>query len=105
MKNKDASFRITGGKGFHLTFPNGVTVSVQFGPGNYCDNYDDDIMEWVMAKGKGTVESMTAEVAIWKKGGAWITNEYSGDGEVIGYKNINEVWKIFEWAKKYKEVE
>lgn len=33
-------FRITRGKGFHVSFPNGYTVSVQFGPGNYCDHYD-----------------------------------------------------------------
>ncbi len=33
MKDKtDAGFRITGKKGFHVTFENGWTVSVQFGP-------------------------------------------------------------------------
>ena len=31
------SMRITEGKGFQMDLPNGVTVSVQFGPGNYCD--------------------------------------------------------------------
>ena len=31
------TMRITEGKGFHMDLPNGVTVSVQFGPGNYCD--------------------------------------------------------------------
>ena len=31
-------FRIVGGKGFALDLPNGVTVSVQWGPGNYCDS-------------------------------------------------------------------
>jgi len=35
-------FRITQGKGFHLNFPNGVTLSTQFGAGNYGDNYDED---------------------------------------------------------------
>ena len=33
-------FRITDNKGFHLTFKNGVTISVQFGIGNYGDNYN-----------------------------------------------------------------
>jgi len=33
----DKAMRITEGKGFHLDLPNGVTVSVQFGPMNYCD--------------------------------------------------------------------
>lgn len=30
------SFTATRNQGFHITFPNGWTVSVQFGPGNYC---------------------------------------------------------------------
>lgn len=30
---------ITEGKGFRISFPNGVTVSAQFGGGNYCANY------------------------------------------------------------------
>ena len=34
---RDKAMRITEGKGFHLDLPNGVTVSVQFGPGNYAD--------------------------------------------------------------------
>ena len=36
MKDKD--IRICDNKGFHLDLPNGVTVSVQLGPGNYCDS-------------------------------------------------------------------
>ena len=36
-------FKITGGNGFHMEFANGWTVSVQFGPGNYCDNYNERI--------------------------------------------------------------
>ena len=34
----DKAMRICDNKGFHLDLPNGVTVSVQFGPGNYCDD-------------------------------------------------------------------
>ena len=33
----DRAMRICDNKGFHLDLPNGVTVSVQWGPGNYCD--------------------------------------------------------------------
>ena len=97
------SFKITGGRGFHFTFPNGITVSVQFGGGNYCEHYDDDILEWAQSKGKGTIESHDAEVAIWKKGGEWITHEYNGDDQVIGYQSFEEVWKILKWAEAYKQ--
>ena len=34
----DRDIRICDNKGFHLDLPNGVTVSVQLGPGNYCDS-------------------------------------------------------------------
>ena len=33
----DRDIRICDNKGFHMDLPNGVTVSVQLGPGNYCD--------------------------------------------------------------------
>ena len=96
------SFKITGGKGFHFNFPNGITVSVQFGPGNYCEHYDDDILRWSSSAGKGTIESHDAEVAIWKEGGEWITHEYNGDDQVTGYKSFEEVWEILKWAEAKK---
>jgi len=33
----DKAMRICDNKGFQLDLPNGITVSVQWGPGNYCD--------------------------------------------------------------------
>ena len=92
------SFKITGGKGFHFNFPNGVTVSVQFGAGNYCEHYDDDFDPL-----KKTIESHDAEVAIWKKGGEWITWEYTGEPtqQVIGYQTFEEVLEILKWAGDY----
>lgn len=39
-------FSISNNKGFHVTFENGWTVSVQFGGGNYCDNYDETTIDW-----------------------------------------------------------
>jgi hypothetical protein len=41
-------FKITLGKGIHMTFANGWTVSIQWGIGNYCDNrwnYGEDYSE------------------------------------------------------------
>jgi hypothetical protein len=34
----DKAMRICDNKGFQLDLPNGITVSVQWGPGNYCDH-------------------------------------------------------------------
>ena len=38
MTMNDKAIRICDNKGFHLDLPNGITVSVQLGPGNYCDS-------------------------------------------------------------------
>lgn len=50
-------FRITYSKGFHITFENGWTISVQFGNGNYCNNKN--------LKNGDEVKCQNAEVAIW----------------------------------------
>ena len=88
-------FRITGGKGFHLTFANGYTVSVQFGPGNYCDNYDRRI-------GHDEVESAeegsrTAECAVWGPNGGMI--EYGDWGNTVSNRsNPADVLELLNWA-------
>lgn len=62
-------FSITNHKGFQITFPNGWTVSVQWGPGNYCENrYIEDIH----APEKAYIYcSNDAEVAAWDSNGVW----------------------------------
>ena len=93
-------FKITSKKGFHITFENGWTVSVQFGPGNYCDNYDRRIGEEDEICGKEG--SSTAECAVW-----------GGDGEMVAAPGWNgtvsnrskpaEVLELLNWASKQKE--
>lgn len=84
---KETGFAITSKKGFHMTFENGYTVSVQFGPGNYCDNYNMDFMQF--HKGNLEVlESSDAEIAAWDKDGNWV--KIDGDG-VKGYCSPKEV--------------
>lgn len=64
-----SGFRITDNRGFHITFENGVTVSVQFGPGNYCDNYDAPFNREAPAEGW---TSTTAETAAWDRNHRWV---------------------------------
>lgn len=52
-------FNITDNKGFHITFENGWTVSVQWGGGNYISNRRNTCFGEVPA-------SSDAEVAAWK---------------------------------------
>lgn len=88
-------FKSTRGKGFHMTFDNGCTISVQFGPGNYCDNYDLSFdAPRQMIDGDLFLESKDAEIGIWDKLGHWITKEFfpeNGGDDVVGRLSANEV--------------
>ena len=88
-------FSNTGGTGFHLTFDNNWTVSVQFSGGHYCDNYTEswNFAREQMAKG-GSISSKTAEIAVWSNrvndsGLTWLEND-----QVRGYTTANEVAQV-----------
>ena len=81
-------------KGFHITFANGVTISVQFGPGNYCARKD---AESDSTSGQSYWESDTAEVAILLPGGEFYRiSEYD---DVIGWQTAEDVAKWIEVAR------
>lgn len=79
-----AAFRITDNKGFHITFPNGYTISVAFGSDNYCDNYNQ-------SHSVKACESENAETAFWGPDGAWIAED--GKCIVQPYQTIEQVWE------------
>ena len=105
---------ITQHRGFHITFANGITVSVQFGPGCYCQ-HNTSFLIGEMQKGKDIVsiysapkeaenwDSRDAEVAAWNKDGVWITKELcpeEGD-DVIGYLSADKVLEFLNKAANY----
>jgi hypothetical protein len=99
-------FKITSGKGFLITFKNGVTLSTQIGYYNYCDNYFSDdksfdkIQELV---NKNDWESKNCEIAIWDKDGNWLTDKILNIGDdVCGYVELDEWLEILEKCKNYK---
>jgi len=79
-------FNITDQKGFHITFANGFTVSVQFGNGNYCDNYSYGCY------GEPVEPSRTVEVAAWDSNKDWIKLGVNDDA--IGYQTAEQVLAI-----------
>ena len=94
-------FKITDNKGFQITFPNGYTVSVQFGAGNYSDNYSLGIMEYY---GKPVPPSSTAETALIGPDGEFV--EYKGD-DVQGRQTPEDVLELLNYAAslaQYNEV-
>ena len=78
-------FKITNGKGFHIKFANGFMMSVQWGPGNYCDNYGMDYSETREAGERG---SKVAEIAVFDHKNEW----YPVDGsDVTGHMSPDDV--------------
>jgi len=84
-------------KGFHMTFPNGLTVSVQWGAGNYCDNHFPKDRDFTFSK---DAESDTAEVAVFDQQDEFIDPqrffdyEINSDGEVAGYLDPSQVVEL-----------
>jgi hypothetical protein len=67
--------------GFHITFENGWTVSVQFGKYNYCSNRSFTSM----GETKGDTNSCpNAEIAAFDKDGTWHRGE-GWDDDVYGW--------------------
>lgn len=75
--NRASGFYICDGKGFHITFANRWTLSVQFGPANYCDHYDRRIGRDEIACGREG--SSVAEVAVISPSGELVS--FWGDEE------------------------
>ena len=100
-KETPLGFAINSGKGFHITFDNGVTVSVQFGGGNYCENYHVNIGS------ERSIHYFTcpdAEVAMWKRDSTWITKEFfHSDDDVIGHIKPAHLLVALVWAAEYKD--
>jgi len=105
------NFAITDGKGFHMTFANGYTISVQWGRGNYCDNYDmlgssslslvDFGYEQMEA---GKTGSNTAECAVLNPEGDLIElpTWAARNDQVTNRSTPEEVLKLMKWAASQK---
>ena len=96
------NFRITEGKGFHVRFANGWGVSVQFGPGNYCDNYDMRIRyDDIKAGEKG---SDTAECAILAPGGGLFSHPDCDGDTVFARVSPERVLELMNWAASQERI-
>lgn len=85
-------FKSCGGHGFHITFDNGWTVSVQFAPGNYCNNHKPFYRDPETAN-----ECANAEIAAWDSNGDWHKFEYD---TVLGYQSPNQVLDFMNMISK-----
>lgn len=90
-------------KGFHITFDNGLSASVQWGAGNYCDNHFPADMDFSFSK---DAESNTAEVAVFKGNDFANIDEFlpegvDSDGTVAGYLTPEQVVSFLVKVSKY----
>lgn len=88
-------------QGFKMTFDNGLTVSVQWGETNYCDNKCHTIEEVESTDFSRThdASSNTAEVAImynntFIKPSVILRNYHDRNANVLGWQTPNEVLDI-----------
>lgn len=94
-------------KGFHMTFPNSLTVSVQWGAGNYCDNHCPEDMDFTFSK---DAESDTAEVAVIDSYGEFIDPqrffdyEIHSDGMVAGYLDPSQVVELLANVRDWSNI-
>lgn len=78
-------FNITENKGVHISFASGYTISIQWGPRNYCDN-----KSYEYAYNKPVAPCRNAEIAIWKTDGGGLLRIAEYD-TFIGYLTADEV--------------
>ena len=104
-----SKFQITNHKGFRMGFENGFEISVQWGPGNYCERKDEDFNK---PQEERFWESRTAEIAIFNsKDNSMIT---LGKDNVDGWLTPDKVAKVItmvslaetknEITEKYKTI-
>ena len=84
-------FRINDNKGFSITFDNGYTVSVQFGPGNYSSNYNLSMLDNI---GKPMTAGL-AETALLDPNGDFVAYK---DDDVQGYQDAAGVLELLNYA-------
>ena len=109
MTSQQKGFNITNGRGFCITLANGMSVSVQFGSMNYCQNYnlrDERLMLRQGVKYLDQHECDDAEIALWDKNGEWVTKKCWKEAfdvelydDVVGRVSPNTVVAVLNWAE------
>lgn len=89
-------------KGFHMTFENGLTISVQWGAGNYCDNHHNGDFTF-----RTDARSDTAEIAVMYERefipvATFVPEHCPHDGIVCGWMSPEDVLYTMNKVKEFK---
>lgn len=103
MKNTNTTpnFRVLGGRGFQITFANGCTASIMFGPSNYCERRS-------YSSFTGNLEnhdSPDAEVAAWDADGTWLIDMATEGDSVKGWISPNKVVNFLRAVAEHRDGE
>ena len=87
--------------GFIMEFPNGWIISVQWGPGHYCETRRDNLTEISHAwDGQHhDYESRTAEIAVMHKNHKRFYPLGKHD-DVLGWQTVEDVQEWMQWVSK-----
>jgi len=95
----NVGFKIINKSGFHITFKNHLTVSVQFGLGTYTEN---------RTKCNENEKCLNAEIAIIDSNDQFVTSKFFADDpyvtDVAGYLSPEQVAKIILDVSEYPEI-
>jgi len=95
----EVMFKICDARGFHITFENGWTASIQWGAGNYCDNHYASFNEQREIR---DTQSTVAEIAAWPRSGSLV--ELDNDNTVKGWQSPEEVLEFLNWVSTQSEL-
>ena len=110
-----SGFKLTDGRGFHLTFSNGVVLSTQFGTKNYCDNYDypatpipyshkahlENILN-MPGSSNAEIRILSADKVLTNTMLREFKRSFDPDDNVIGNVTFDEWIDIVNWCNNYK---
>lgn len=94
-------FTCTRGKGFSMRFDNGLTLSVQWGAGNYCDN---KMMDDLMATRQRYLSCPNAEIRVIDDDNNDYTYEVLRGHSVIGYVTTDQVATMMTKVAGYRKM-
>ena len=107
MTTTQSQFGCTHNRGFHMTFNNGITISVQFGRGNYCERRDGSYDAYNKSDANTPiVVSKNAEIAIWHKDSdTWFTfDSRDWNDQVKGWVSVQEVAEWISYIKHARDL-
>ena len=87
-------------RGFQLTFSNGITISVQFGTGNYCERRC--YAEYRSEMNESLINSQDAEIMIWDVNDINFRFEHD---DVKGWCDANEIAMWIDYTSKATSID